>query len=143
MKDIANRDDIDQLMLHFYGRALSDDVIGYIFSDIAKLDLDHHLPIIGDFWETILFQTNSYSKHGRNPMQVHGDLSLKEPLLLHHFERWLEIFTATVNETFAGDNAEFIKLRAKAIANRMLEHVSHVSTRETMLENAREAGRLS
>lgn len=137
MKDIQNREDIDQLMLHFYKRALCDDVIGYIFSDVAKLELEHHLPIIGDFWETILFQTNSYSKHGRNPMQVHGDLSLKEPLLLGHFERWLELFTSTVDEFYAGENAEFLKLRAKAIANRMLEHVSGISARQTMLENAR------
>ncbi len=142
MKDIENREDIDLLMLHFYKRALSDDVIGYIFSNVAKLDLERHLPIIGDFWETILFQTHSYSKHGRNPMQVHGDLSLKEPLLADHFKRWLELFTATVDETFVGDNAEFIKLRAKAIASKMLEHVSGVSARHAMLENARQADRL-
>lgn len=142
MKDIKDRKDIDQLMRQFYKRALNDDVIGYIFSDVAKLDLEHHLPIIGDFWETLLFQTNSFSKHGRNPMQVHRDLSLKEPLLLHHFERWLELFSTTVDENYAGENAEFIKLRAKAIANRMLEHVSGVSARQAMLENAREAGRL-
>ena len=71
-QDIENREDIDELMREFYAAAMTDEVIGYIFTDVAKLDLDHHLPIIGDFWETMLFQTGSYAKHGRNPMQVHG-----------------------------------------------------------------------
>ncbi|CAN5617075.1 hypothetical protein BH24ACI3_BH24ACI3_13650 [soil metagenome] len=126
MKDIENRQDIDQLMQRFYTKALGDDVIGYIFTDVAKLDLEHHLPIIGDFWETIVFQTGVYAKHGRNPLQVHGELNLKTPLELPHFKRWLELFDATVDESFAGERADFIKLRARAIANRMFNFVSSV-----------------
>ena len=53
--DITNRPDIDRLMNAFYSRALTDETIGYIFTDVAKLDLEHHLPIIGDFWESLLF----------------------------------------------------------------------------------------
>jgi hemoglobin len=59
-KYIVSRADIDRLMNHFYSKATKDDVIGYIFTDIAKLDLEHHLPIIGDFWETLLFRTGNY-----------------------------------------------------------------------------------
>lgn len=79
--DIKNRNDIDRLMLAFYARAMEDDVIGYIFTDVAKLDLDHHLPIIGDFWETMLFRSGNYGRHGRNPLEVHGKLSNRSPLL--------------------------------------------------------------
>ncbi len=122
-KDIENREDIDELMRGFYQRAIADDVIGFIFTDVAKLDLEHHLPVIGDFWETLLFRTGDYSKHGRNPLQVHGDLNEKTPLRREHFTRWLEIFTETVDQKFAGDTAEFIKMRAGAIAERMLEFV--------------------
>lgn len=125
-KDIENRTDIDLLMHEFYARAMSDDVIGYIFTDVAKLDLDHHLPIIGDFWETMLFRSGDYGRHGRNPLQVHGELVEKTPLHYEHFERWLEIFRGCVDEMFAGDTADFLKLRAGMIANRMLEYVSHI-----------------
>ncbi len=126
MKDIENRQDIDLLMQRFYSKALNDDVIGYIFTDVAKLDLEHHLPVIGDFWETIVFQTGVYAKHGRNPLQVHGELNLKTPLELEHFKRWLKLFDATVDESFAGERADFMKLRARAIANRMFNYVSSV-----------------
>ena len=127
MRDIANRQDIDALMVDFYNQAMADEVIGYIFTDVAKLDLDHHLPIIGDFWETMLFRSGNYAKHGRNPLQVHGLLNGKSPLLPEHFERWLEIFTRTVDDSFAGPRADFIKMRASMIANRMLEFVGNLS----------------
>ena len=126
MKDIESRTDIDSLMHAFYARAMSDDVIGYIFTDVAKLDLSHHLPIIGDFWETLLFQTGNYSRHGRNPLMVHGELSAREPLLPKHFERWLELFRESVDEQFSGERAEFLKARAEMIADRMLNFVSGI-----------------
>ncbi len=126
--DICNRDDIDMLMSAFYKEAMSDETIGYIFTDVAKLDLDHHLPVIGDFWETILFQNGVYIKHGRNPLEVHGALNQKERLRPDHFERWLVIFTETVDGMFVGERADFIKLRARAIASRMLQYVGLVDS---------------
>ena len=125
-KDIETRADIDDLMNRFYARAIYDETIGYIFTDIAKLDLEHHLPVIGDFWETLLLGTGNYQKHGRNPLQVHAALSEKSRLTAKHFRRWLELFRETVDESFAGVRADFIKLRAEAIANRMLNFVSGV-----------------
>jgi hemoglobin len=129
-KDIESRADIDDLMNRFYARAINDEIIGFVFTDVARLDLTRHLPIIGDFWETLLFGTRSYQKHGRNPMQIHALLNLKTPLQTKHFRRWLEIFRETVDESFAGERAEFAKLRAEAIANRMQNFISDVPALE-------------
>jgi hemoglobin len=131
-RDIQNRADIDRLLTVFYKKAFADDVIGYIFTDIAHLDLEHHLPIIGDFWESLLLGTNSYQKHGRNPLQVHGVLHQKVPLLPKHFQRWVEIFYDSVDELFAGERSDFAKQRADAIANRMLNYVSGVPSLATI-----------
>src|SRR5215211_6901946 len=119
--DIETRTDIDKLMHVFYERAMSDAIIGYIFTDIAHLDLEHHLPIIGDFWESLLFGTQAYAKHARNPLQVHKALHEKSALTQEHFHRWLEIFTETVDDLFTGERADHLKTRAGAIAERMLE----------------------
>lgn len=124
MNDIETRTDIDLIMRVFYERALADEVIGYIFTDVAKLDLEHHLPIIGDFWESMLFQTGKYATHGRNPLEVHKALHLRSKLKPEHFERWLKIFTRSVNEEFAGERAELLKMRANAIAIRMQEFIN-------------------
>jgi hemoglobin len=123
-RDIENRDDIDRLMVGFYTAALADEKIGFIFKDVAKLDLESHLPVIGDFWETILFQNGVYARYGRTPLMVHGELNEKTPLLFDHFTRWLELFEAAVDGDFEGPNADFIKSRAHAIANRMFMYVS-------------------
>lgn len=124
MKDIETRTDIDLVMRVFYERALADDVIGYIFTDVAKLDLEAHLPIIGDFWETMLFQTGNYAKHGRNPLKVHKTIHLRSRLKPQHFKRWLQIFGRSVEEEFTGERAEFLKMRANSIASRMQEFLN-------------------
>lgn len=123
MKDIETRADIDELMVEFYRRAFEDDLLGYIFRDVAKLDLETHLPVIGDFWESLLLGRSVYSRHGRNPLQIHGELNSKTPLEAKHFRRWLQIFNATVDELFHGERASFAKTRARAIANRMLNFI--------------------
>jgi hemoglobin len=126
--DIESREDIDRLMQVFYRRAMTDDRIGRIFTDVARLDLEKHLPIIGDFWEAIIFGTRDYAARGRNPLKVHGDLNLKFPLVSAHFERWLSIFEMTVDDLFAGERADFAKMRAAAIARRMHGYVSGAET---------------
>lgn len=136
--DIRSRADIDELMLQFYSRALSDNKIGYIFTDVAKLDLNHHLPVIGDFWETIVFQTGTYARHGRNPLMVHSELALKTPLLPEHFQRWLLIFRETTDELFEGERADFIKTRALAIASRMQHYVGEAAAQATNLRHVPE-----
>lgn len=126
MRDIETRKDIDDLMIVFYNRAFEDDMLGYIFKDVARLDLDHHLPIIGDFWESLLLSNPVYQRHRRNPLQVHAVLDAKSPLEPKHFYRWLDIFHRAVDEMFAGERATFAKLRAEAIANRFMNFLGQV-----------------
>ncbi len=125
MKDIETRNDIEKVLELFYQKAFDDKKIGYIFKDVAKLDLVEHLPIIADFWEMILFGTvNFQQKYGRSPMQKHIELSEKEPLVSEHFTAWINLFYTVINENFAGEKAELAKFRAKAIANTMFMKVS-------------------
>ena len=111
--DIQSRTDIELLMAAFYEKVKKDDTIGFIFNDIAKVNREHHLPIICDFWETLLLDSNSYSK---NAMAVHYTLNRKFPLEEKHFQRWLQLFFETVDELFAGDIATMAKKKARSIA---------------------------
>lgn len=56
MADIRDRDDILVLVRTFYEAGFQDPLISPIFTEVARMDLDHHLPIMGDFWESVLFQ---------------------------------------------------------------------------------------
>ena len=123
-RDITSREDIDALMRRFYGKAMTDPVIGPLFTDVARLDLAHHLPVIGDFWESTLFGSGVYSRHRRNPLLVHAELDRQARLEPHHFQRWLALFTESVDAAFAGVRAEYAKQRGHAIARRMQEFLA-------------------
>jgi hemoglobin len=93
-----------------------DEVIGHIFTDVAKVNWEHHLPKMYDFWETILFGQKGFKG---NPMEVHFKLNQKHPLLTEHFEQWKSIFFTTVDEHFEGEWAELAKQKAHSIADLM------------------------
>lgn len=111
--DIANRGDVSDLVVAFYHCVFKDDLLGPIFVDVAKLDLDAHLQVMCDFWETVLFKTGKYN---RNALQVHKALHQVSPLTAEHFGRWLEIWNRTVDEIFVGEKAEVAKVQAARIA---------------------------
>lgn len=116
MKDIETRQDIALLMREFYNRLLTDPAISYIFTDVAKIDLEAHLPHLTDFWELSVLHTGTYKK---NVMQLHLDLNNKERLTNTHFDVWLGHFNQSVDDLFSGSNAEKIKTRALSIATIM------------------------
>jgi hemoglobin len=60
MHDIETREDCERLVRAFYGRALVDPIVGFIFTDVAHLDLEAHVPRIASFWETILLGARTY-----------------------------------------------------------------------------------
>ncbi len=118
MHDICTRADIETFLRRFYDRALVDDTIGFIFTDVARLDLEEHLPIIADFWESVLFGAGNYH---RNPMVVHRALhdALEGGLTKQHFDRWIAIFSDTLHKNYCGGVTDDAEQKAIAIANGM------------------------
>ena len=112
--DISTREDCERLVRVFYGRALADPIIGWLFTDIAQLDLEAHVPKIASFWETVLLGAHSYRGGAFAP---HAMLHMKAPLRRGHFERWLFLWHTTVDERFAGERAELAKQHANRVAN--------------------------
>ena len=97
--DIATRADCERLVRAFYGRALDDPIIGWLFTDVARLDLEAHVPRITAFWETILLGAQSYNGGAFAP---HAELHAKAQLRGGHFERWLWLWRATVGRAVHG-----------------------------------------
>lgn len=126
-RDLENRADVVVLVQAFYGRAFEDPLLGPIFKDVAHMDLERHLPIMADFWETVLFQAGLYR---RNALQAHLQIHAKEPLGAAHFARWLELWTATVDQLFRGRKAELAKLQAGRIAGSIHRRVQGRSPSE-------------
>ena len=121
MRDLADRDDVAQLVTAFYRAAFADSLIGPVFTDVARLDLEHHLPIMCDFWETVLFNAGLYR---RNALQIHRMLHARHPLGAEHFERWLLLWATTVDMRFEGPVADRAKVQARRMAGSMLRRMS-------------------
>lgn len=112
-RDIVDREDCERLVRSFYGRALEDPVIGWIFVDVAQLDLEAHVPVIASFWETMLLGARTYA---RQAFAVHARLHAIAPLQPEHFRRWLLLWDTTVDELFVGERAELAKAHALRVA---------------------------
>jgi len=110
--DITTSEDIKTLIDSFYEKVRVDDVIGYIFNDIAQVDWPHHLPRMYAFWEFLLLSKDTYKG---NPMEVHQKLHRQVRLTEEHFNRWLQLFHQTVDEHFEGLVAQDAKNRSNLI----------------------------
>src|SRR5688500_10404481 len=104
--DIAEREDIKILVDRFYDKVKTDSLLGPVFSHVAW---QHHLPIMYNFWSSILLGDQSYRG---NPLQKHLQLEINK----NHFSRWLTLSEETVDENFVGETADEVKKRAQAIA---------------------------
>ncbi len=121
LTDIDTREDCERLVRMFYTRVLSDRFLGWIFTDVAKLDVEAHVPRIASFWETILLGAQSYSGGAFRP---HAELNAKVPLRPGHFERWLWLWGMTVDELFAGERAELAKSHARRVGTAFVRRLS-------------------
>jgi hemoglobin len=111
--DIATREDCERLVRRFYSRALDDPIIGFIFTDIAKLDLEAHVPKVAAFWETVLLGARSY---GGGAFAPHAVIHARQPLRKAHFDRWLALWHEAVDELFDGPTADLAKAHADRVA---------------------------
>lgn len=121
MADIETRADCERLVRAFYGRALTDPIIGFLFTDVAELDLEEHVPRITDFWETVLLGGLAYRGGVFGP---HARLHAKAGLRPGHFARWLALWTETVDALFAGARADQAKAHAVRTANAFISRLA-------------------
>jgi hemoglobin len=105
--DIKDRRDIELLVNTFYNKVKEDELLGPVFQG---LNWPHHLPIMYNFWSSLVLGDQSYSG---NPLQKHLPLAVGA----EHFKRWLKLFTETLDENFIGDKAADAKQRAQTIAH--------------------------
>ncbi len=47
--DIASGSDIEKFTVAFYEKVKQDEIIGFIFNDIVKMNWEHHIPVVVDF----------------------------------------------------------------------------------------------
>jgi hemoglobin len=105
MHDIETKEDIKLLVDSFYLKAKNDALLGPVFEN-AHVDWDAHLPKMYSFWGTLLLGEMSYRG---SPYAVHAHL----PINKTHFDQWVFLFMAAVDQHFEGEVAVQAKNFAK------------------------------
>ncbi|HRD57556.1 MAG TPA: group III truncated hemoglobin [Ferruginibacter sp.] len=118
--DISSKEDVQTIVHLFYDKVIADEVLGVFFTKVIAINWNKHLPAMCAFWENVLFFTGEYEG---NPLVAHRKLHAIHPTTTRHFERWIDIFDETIDEHFAGPNANKMKDHAKAIAAVMLQKI--------------------
>lgn len=107
--DITTLEDIRLLVDTFYGRARTDALVGPVFNDTIQDRWPEHLAKLYTFWQTILLGEHTY--YG-SPFMPHSKL----PVDKSHFDRWLQLFHATLEDLFSGPKADEAKQRSVLMA---------------------------
>jgi hemoglobin len=125
--DIQTSADIKTLVDRFYEKVNRDALLGPIFYEVAGVDWPSHLATLYAFWESMLFGSGTYQGA---PFPKHAVL----PVQKAHFDRWLELFLATVDEHFSGPKAEEAKGRALSIADTFARRMGVLPPRTVSLQ---------
>ncbi|MBN8968430.1 MAG: group III truncated hemoglobin [Rhizobiales bacterium] len=99
---------IDRVVRNFYGRVRADELLGPVF-EARIADWEPHLQRMCAFWSSVALMTGVY--HGQ-PMRKHLPL----PVDAEHFDRWLALFEATVQDICSPKAADHFVERARRIA---------------------------
>lgn len=120
--DIETLNDIKLLVDTFYANVQKDELIGGIFMGAIK-DWPHHLEKMYRFWQTVLLEQHTYNG---SPFPPHAQL----PIGAAHFERWLQLFKATIDELFTGSKSEETLWRAGKMAEMFQHKIAYFQAQE-------------
>ncbi|MFK7980497.1 MAG: group III truncated hemoglobin [Saprospiraceae bacterium] len=127
MKNIENKEDVKLFVDSFYEKVRIDAKLGPVFA--AKIPSDthwaSHLERMYSFWNTVLFGERDYRG---NPFSKHATLSIKAP----HFDRWIALFTITIDELFVGEKAVEVKLRANKMGMLFQSKLQHLQENQQL-----------
>lgn len=130
-KDVTDRADIEKIIADFYVAMLQDPIVGFIFTDVAKIDLPSHLSVIVDFWSDIVLRESKSStepvaekRYKGNALKKHLELNELIALKPGHFTRWLYLFENAITAGFRGPNANLMMKRAELVAQSISAAIS-------------------
>ena len=117
-KDISSIEDIKVLVDSFYGKVQQDPLIGPIFIGVIQDRWPEHLEKMYRFWQTALLEEQTY--YGR-PFMAHAEMPLEQ----RHFDAWLGMWFATIDEYFEGPKAEEARWRGEKMAAMFLSKLEY------------------
>ncbi len=112
-RDLDDPTEIAEMVRRFYQDVAQDDLLGPIFNDVAAVDWGEHLPKLTLFWCRALLGIQGYVG---NPFRSHAEINDRHPFTQAHFDRWLQLFTETVELGWVGPRVDHALALAHNVA---------------------------
>ena len=113
-RDLDSRDEILEMVTRQYVDIVQDDLLEPYFDfDAGHIDWQAHIGTVADYWCHVLLYAPDYEI---DVIEQHRSLHQHHPFEPELFDRWLEIFHATVASGWVGPNADRANKRATGMA---------------------------
>ena len=123
-RDIEGLDDVKLLVDTFYDKVRNDESLAPVFNAQIQDRWPQHLEKMYTFWQTVLLGEHTY--YG-SPFPPHAKL----PVNHLHFERWLALFTKTIDDLFSGEKADEALWRANKMAQMFEMKIDYYRNQES------------
>jgi hemoglobin len=102
-----------------------DDLLAPLFEEVAETDWAVHIPRLIDYWCRILLGERDYRGA---LLEAHREVHDREVFRDEHYDRWFQLWVASIDVRWEGPNAERAKRHAAstaALISRRLRGVDH------------------
>jgi hemoglobin len=117
-RDLDDPGEVAEMVRRFYGKVDHDELLGPVFNEVAQVDWPEHLAKLTAFWCRALFAQSGYQG---NPFRAHALVHDRRPFTSAHFERWLTLFSQTLDHGWSGPGAD----RARQLAHKVAKVHAH------------------
>ncbi|MCU0269122.1 MAG: group III truncated hemoglobin [Acidimicrobiales bacterium] len=112
-RDLDTRTDIHDLVVAFYREIVFDDLLAPVFGEVAEVDWAAHIPKLIDYWCRVLLGQPGYAGA---IFDTHRHVHDIQPFTAGHFDRWYELWEASIDRSWSGPNADTAKSHAALIS---------------------------
>lgn len=115
--DLDSPEEIFELVTRQYADVVQDDLLAPYFTfGPGYLDWQAHIGLVTDYWMHVVLLTPDYDI---DILEGHRDVHEHQAFTPELFDRWLQIFTDTVDGGWIGPNASLAKKRATGMSRAM------------------------
>jgi len=118
----VTKENLHKMVVQFYTKVIKDEVVGSFFIEKLGSDLQSekwvaHLETLTDFWAAVPLQDFTYKG---NPFAPHAQI---QGISAQAFQRWLELFSQTLDAIYVEEIANSFKNRSQVIAGNFMRNL--------------------
>jgi hemoglobin len=121
--DLDSRAAIHDVVVQFYREVVFDDVLEPMFGEVAEVDWAVHMPKLVDYWCRVLLREPGYAGL---ILDTHQHVHVLRPLTTEMFDRWYQLWIASIDGRWSGPFAQAAKDHAAHVGGVLSRRVANI-----------------